>query len=166
MKCLEKDRNRRYETANGLARDIENYLQDEPVNACPPSRTYRLRKFARKNRKTLWAVSGFVILLLAAAGASTWQAVRTTRAQRVADRERQRAESAAQDALTQAAIAKAVNDFLNDDLLGQASPQLTPDRNLKVRTLLDRASAKLEGKFAQEPLVKAAIHATLGRTYE
>ena len=50
MKALEKDRTRRYETANGLARDIERYLDDEPVEACPPSATYRLRKFARKHR--------------------------------------------------------------------------------------------------------------------
>ena len=53
MKCLEKDRNRRYETANGLARDIERYLHDEPVQACPPSAAYRFRKFARRNKRTL-----------------------------------------------------------------------------------------------------------------
>ena len=46
MKCLEKDRTRRYETANGLARDVERYLADEPVEACPPSASYRLRKCA------------------------------------------------------------------------------------------------------------------------
>src|SRR5262249_13655737 len=44
MKCLEKDRNRRYDTANGLALDLQRYLADEPVQACPPSATYRLRK--------------------------------------------------------------------------------------------------------------------------
>jgi serine/threonine protein kinase len=53
LKALEKDRNRRYETANGLARDIERYLHDEPVVACPPSMGYRLRKFARRNRAAL-----------------------------------------------------------------------------------------------------------------
>ena len=46
MKTLEKDRNRRYETASALAADVEHYLHDEPVQACPPSRIYRLRKFA------------------------------------------------------------------------------------------------------------------------
>src|SRR5262249_35864771 len=50
MKCLEKDRNRRYETANGLAQDIERYLHDEPVQAYPPSALYRLRKFVRRNK--------------------------------------------------------------------------------------------------------------------
>src|SRR5262249_41495059 len=55
MKCLEKDRNRRYESANGLALDIQRYLRDEPVVACPPSGWYRLRKFARRHR------GGFVL---------------------------------------------------------------------------------------------------------
>ena len=57
MKCLEKDRNRRYETANSLARDIERYLHDEPVQACPPSAAYRLRKFARRHR-AVWDQRG------------------------------------------------------------------------------------------------------------
>jgi serine/threonine protein kinase/tetratricopeptide (TPR) repeat protein len=63
MKALEKDRTRRYETANGLARDIENYLQDEPVQACPPSVWYRLGKFARRNKAAL-AVVGLVLFCL------------------------------------------------------------------------------------------------------
>ena len=50
MKALEKDRNRRYETAGGFAADVQRYLADEPVQACPPSTWYRLRKFARRNR--------------------------------------------------------------------------------------------------------------------
>ena len=48
MKCLEKDRSRRYETASGLAHDVERFLKDEPVEACPPSAGYRLRKFAQR----------------------------------------------------------------------------------------------------------------------
>src|SRR5262249_55010172 len=53
MKCLEKDRNRRYETANGLARDVQRYLHDETVEARPPSAGYRLRKLARPHRAAL-----------------------------------------------------------------------------------------------------------------
>ena len=63
MKALEKDRNRRYETANGLAADLRRYLDDEPVQACPPSAGYRLRKFARRNRGLL-ATTGLVALAL------------------------------------------------------------------------------------------------------
>jgi WD40 repeat protein/serine/threonine protein kinase len=53
MKCLEKDRNRRYGTAAGLAADVQRYLNDEPVLACPPSATYRFRKFARRNKAAI-----------------------------------------------------------------------------------------------------------------
>jgi serine/threonine protein kinase/Tfp pilus assembly protein PilF len=65
MKAIEKDRNRRYETANSLAMDLQRYLTDEPVQACPPSAAYRLRKFARRNRRTLLtaAVLAFALLL-------------------------------------------------------------------------------------------------------
>ncbi len=51
MKCLEKDRSRRYETASGLAQDVERYLADESVEACPPSAGYRVGKFTRKHRR-------------------------------------------------------------------------------------------------------------------
>src|SRR5262249_48629347 len=57
MKCLEKDRNRRYETVSGLIADLQRYLHDEPVLACPPSAAYRFRKLARRNRRTLAMVS-------------------------------------------------------------------------------------------------------------
>jgi serine/threonine protein kinase/tetratricopeptide (TPR) repeat protein len=69
MKCLEKDRNRRYETCNSLAKDLERYLQDEPVQACPPSMGYRLRKFVRRNRTAVAvAVTAIALLLLAVLG--------------------------------------------------------------------------------------------------
>jgi serine/threonine protein kinase/Flp pilus assembly protein TadD len=67
MKALEKDRGRRYETANGFARDIQRYLADEPVEACPPSAAYRLGKFLRRNKKGL-AISGLVLFLLVLVG--------------------------------------------------------------------------------------------------
>jgi hypothetical protein len=56
MKALEKDRNRRYETANGFAQDVQRYLADEPVQAYPPSASYRLRKYVRRNKRGLAAV--------------------------------------------------------------------------------------------------------------
>jgi tetratricopeptide (TPR) repeat protein len=69
MKCLEKDRNRRYDTANSLAKDIEHYLQDEPVLACPPSVVYRLRKWLRKHRvAALTCVALALVLVLATLG--------------------------------------------------------------------------------------------------
>ncbi len=64
MKCLEKDRNRRYETASGLGRDIERYLQDEPVQACPPSAAYRFHKLARRHKAALISAVAIVVMLL------------------------------------------------------------------------------------------------------
>ncbi len=85
MKCLDKDRSRRYETAAGLARDIERYLSDEPVEACPPSAGYRLNKFALRNRVALVTLTVVAISLLSGIAVSVWQAVRATRATHIAE---------------------------------------------------------------------------------
>jgi serine/threonine protein kinase len=85
MKCLEKDRTRRYETASGLARDVERYLSDEPVEACPPSTSYRLQKFAHKHQAAFAIAFAFAVLLLAGTAVSSWLAYRATRAEQEAD---------------------------------------------------------------------------------
>jgi eukaryotic-like serine/threonine-protein kinase len=69
MKALEKDRNRRYETANSFAMDVQRYLADEPVLACPPSAGYRLRKFVRRNKGALATAALLVVMLLVVGGA-------------------------------------------------------------------------------------------------
>ena len=72
MKALDKDRTRRYETANGLARDVERYLHDEPVLACPPSAWYRCRKFARRHKTGLRIAAAAAVVLLLTAGGVGW----------------------------------------------------------------------------------------------
>jgi eukaryotic-like serine/threonine-protein kinase len=72
MKTLEKDRNRRYQTANGLAADVQHYLSDERVQACPPSRSYRFRKFARRNKRALASLSVLSLAVLVVAGTLGW----------------------------------------------------------------------------------------------
>src|SRR5262249_4932552 len=72
MKALEKDRNRRYETASGFALDIQRYLADEPVLACPPSAIYRLRKFARRNKGVLTLSSVVTLAILIVVGSVGW----------------------------------------------------------------------------------------------
>jgi non-specific serine/threonine protein kinase/serine/threonine-protein kinase len=101
MKALEKDRNRRYETANGFAMDIQRYLSDEAVLACPPSSAYRFRKFARKN-KALLATTALVsaALVLGLIG-TTWQAYRATRAEQLAVANEELAIANEQQALAQ-----------------------------------------------------------------
>jgi tetratricopeptide (TPR) repeat protein len=165
MRCLEKDRTRRYETANGLARDVEHYLKDEPVEACPPSAGYKLRKFVRKHKAVLATAATFAALLLAGAAASTWQAVRATRAEAVANDERDRVVTAEAKTNTEKENAQATLDFLWQDVLAQASPFNEPDRDLKVRTLLDRIADRLEKGSGKPTLVEAAIRRMLGELY-
>src|SRR5262249_52785138 len=83
-KPLERDRARRYEGASALARDVERHLHHEPVEACPPTRRYRLGKFLRRHRGEALTAAAGLVLLVAAAVVSTWQAVRATPAERSA----------------------------------------------------------------------------------
>ena len=84
MKCLEKDRTRRYETANGLARDVERHLRDEPVEACPPSTSYKLKKLARKHRRLLTTAAAFLLLMMIGVVVSSWLAVWASQAEGLA----------------------------------------------------------------------------------
>jgi tetratricopeptide (TPR) repeat protein/serine/threonine protein kinase len=72
MKALEKDRNRRYESASAFAADVERYLRDEPVVACPPSARYRLRKFARRNKAKLAIAAALLLTVTVMAGSIGW----------------------------------------------------------------------------------------------
>src|SRR5262249_7921587 len=89
MKALEKDRNRRYETANGFAQDLQPYLADEPVQAGPPSAGYRLRKFARRNKGSL-TLAGVVLFFLVVLGSGIGWSIRDRVARdAAAEKERQ-----------------------------------------------------------------------------
>ena len=93
MKCLEKDRGRRYESANNVALDIAHHLQHEPVTAAAPSTVYRAQKFVRRHRTGLAMASALLLLLAAGVVVSTWQAVRATRAESKEKIQRAHAES-------------------------------------------------------------------------
>ncbi|MCX6925316.1 MAG: hypothetical protein NT154_19210, partial [Verrucomicrobia bacterium] len=108
MKCLEKDRTRRYETANGLAHDIGRHLNSEPVMARPPSRLYQFQKLVRRNRLVVAATCIVALALALGAVVSAWQAVRATRHAAEARRQTNRAEKSAQDELAQRQRAEAV----------------------------------------------------------
>jgi len=185
MKALEKDRNRRFESASAFAADVERYLNDEAVAACPPSAGYRLRKFIRRHLRPLVTAKVVAVALVAATVVSTWQAViardaqsqaEVDRRQAEADRDRAQeaellAQAAKQQAAREASIARAVNSFLQDDLLRQVNsgPQSdmesTGNPNLTVKEALDRASEKVAGRFRDQPLVEAAIQTAIGEAY-
>jgi tetratricopeptide (TPR) repeat protein len=151
MRCLEKDRTRRYETANGLAADIKRHLNNEPVVARPPSTAYRLQKAWRRNKIIASATVLVLVAILVGTAVSIGQALRARRELRRA----LTAESNAQGAL----------HFIQDDVLSQASPGYQPNRDLTVRTLLDRVADQLGRTTNRPPLVEASIRQTIGSVY-
>jgi len=158
MKCLEKDRQRRYETANGLAADLKRHLDNEPVTARPPSTAYRFQKAFRRNKLVFAAGAAVATALIVGLTFSAWQAVRATRAEAQATVEKAQA-------LTEKANAQAALQFIQEDVLSQASPGYQPDRELTVRALLDRIAGRLDRATGRPPLVEASIRQTLGSVY-
>lgn len=161
MKALEKDRTRRYETANGLARDIDRYLAGDPVEACPPSTGYRLRKFARKHRAALTTVAAFMAVLATATVISTWQATRARQAlskvqeqQRIAKHE---------------AIMAEESTWLLEYVFSLADPSSEPNRSLSLREGVDRTTERLVSGALKEhvktPESNVRARITLGKVY-
>ena len=165
MKALEKDRRRRYETANGFALDLERHLTDQPVEASPPSMAYRLGKFVRRHRTGV--ATGLLMVLALAVGLSLAfaQFVETRKERDRARAAERRAEDEASTARLAVDMTRAVNDFLLKDLLGQASPGQSPDRNLTLRAALDRAAENVGERFKTNAELEASIRQTLGNTY-
>jgi serine/threonine protein kinase/tetratricopeptide (TPR) repeat protein len=154
MKALEKDRARRYETAAGLAADVERYLRDEPVEASPPSHVYRLRKFARRNKALLATAATILFVLVAASIVSTWMAVRAISA-----------ETTARGA---EADAKEVLRFFEDHVFAAARPlgqEGGLGRNVTLREAVDEAEGQIAQAFAGRPLVEASIRNALSVTF-
>ncbi len=189
MKALEKDRTRRYETANGLARDVQRYLADEAVEACPPSASYRLRKFARKNRAALTMAAAIGLLLLGGVGISTWQAVRAMRAEAVVAaaldaeaEQRQMAEANERKAVAAAAAEKqaktsaqtreaeteAVLKFVQDKIFAAARHKGQEGglgSDVTLRKTIEAALPFVETNFKTQPLIEARLRQTLGVSF-
>ena len=156
MKALEKDRTRRYETASGLAQDIERHLNNELVVARPPSAAYKFQKFARRNKTAFAAGTVVVIALLIGVTVSTWQAVRASREARRA----RQAEALAQRRLTES---EAISKFMTD--VFQSPDPERDGRFITVAETLAAAAKKLETDLAIHPSTRAQLQATLGSTY-
>jgi tetratricopeptide (TPR) repeat protein len=182
MKALEKDRDRRYPSAEALARDVERYLADEPVEACPPSAGYRLRKLVRRHRAGFAAAGAFALLLIGATGLSAWLAWRAKRAEGLAlaseraaveerdEKEKARAAEVAQKVKAVAAEAdtKAFSDFLVERILAASRPegvQLGVGVNVTLAEALQKAEPHLARTFANRPRAEAAARQALGVTW-
>jgi WD40 repeat protein/serine/threonine protein kinase len=120
MKCLEKDRTRRYDTANDVVQDVERYLENEPVLARPPSNVYRLQKLFRRYRGAVAAAAAIAATLLLGMTFSTWQAVRATRAEHRAETS-QRQETVLRRLAEQEEAGSQLNEYVADINLAQQS---------------------------------------------
>jgi len=156
MRCLEKDRARRYETANGLAMDIQRHLENEPVLARSPSAGYRLQKAWRRNKTTFAVATLIAVVLVAATGVSTWQAVRATKAEKLAAGRLIESENARNEA-------EAISKFLTE--VFQSPDPARDGRTITVAETLGAAAKKLETELTNQPVSRARLQTTLGLTY-
>ena len=158
MKALEKDRTRRYETANDLAADVMRHLADQPVEACPPSPGYKLKKYARKHRRLLSTAVAFLVLLVLGVVVSTWQAVRATAAAKAEGQANERA----QQSLVQVEKANEILGSIFKDLDPGAEEKEGKPLRVLLGERLDRATRELEGEAVGDPLTVAKLQMTLG----
>jgi serine/threonine-protein kinase len=159
LKALRKEPRERYASVQQLAVDLQRFLAGMPVLARPHTLPYRTAKFVMRNKAAVAAGTGIALIVVLAAVVSFTFAIREARQRSLAERRLKQAE-------TQAAIAQAINTFLNEDLLGSVDPDRTSDRNVTVRSVLDNASQGIGARFKGQPAVEAAILSTLGTTYE
>ena len=156
MKALEKDRSRRYDTANGMALDIRRHLDHEPVLAGPPRAPYRVRKFVRRNRLAVTAGGAIGVALVTGLTLSLVGFTQAVRQQNVAEAERARALDARDES-------EAVTEFLAE-MLSSASPW-EQGKDVSMRQVLDAAAERLQDKFADQPSIRARLHQTIGDAY-
>ncbi|MGD8868583.1 MAG: serine/threonine-protein kinase [Gemmatimonadales bacterium] len=150
MKAMEKDRSRRYETANGLAMDIQRYLNSEPVVARPPSASYRIGKFVKRHRVPVAAAALLLVSLIAGMGVTAAALMRATRAER---RAAQEAEAANQ-----------VADFLVG-LFKVSNPSEALGNTITAREILDKGAERIATELDDQPVVQARMMETMGLVY-
>jgi eukaryotic-like serine/threonine-protein kinase len=165
MKCLEKDRGRRYETASGLTADIQRHLNTEPIVARPPTGLYRLQKSVRRNKGAFAAATVIALVLLIGVVVSTWQAVRATRAVREQVRLRQQAETDEKKAQVEAAQNRQTAQFLRDMLVGIGPNAALGRDTTMLREILDKTAERADKDLTNQPLVEADLQNTIGWAY-
>lgn len=158
MKALEKDRTRRYQTANALAADVRHHLSNEPVSAGPPSTVYRAKKFVRRHRFGV-AAAATLLLVLVAFGATM-----AVQAQRIA-RERDRANREAARANQEAEAATRVTEFMTS-LFKVSDPSEARGNTITARAILDMGAARIAKDLAGQPEVQGRLINTMGAVYQ
>ena len=150
LKAMEKDRTKRYETANALAVDIQRHLGHEPILAHPPSRSYRLRKLVTRHKAAVASATAVFVLLAAFAATMAIQSARIA-----AERNK---------AVLEKAKADAINDFLLETL-GTANPIEGARRDVTILEALQSAAEKIDSSFTGQPEIAAHLKETIGTTY-
>jgi non-specific serine/threonine protein kinase/serine/threonine-protein kinase len=161
MKALEKDRRRRYETADALARDAERYLHDEAVEAGPPSTAYRVKKFVARHRTLVLGTALLVLTLSGGIVGTTWGLLR-------AEREKQAADAAREKALAAQADTQAFSDFLLFEVLASARLKSQVKQVPMHATIADavtEAEKTIAERFKGKPTAEADVRHALGLTW-
>jgi serine/threonine protein kinase/tetratricopeptide (TPR) repeat protein len=182
MKALDKDRNRRYETANGFAMDVQRYLADEPVLACPPSTGYRAKKFVQRNKGPVLAVSLILLSLVGGMLGTTFGLIRAENARRAEAEQRKLSQANERKALAsaesektakQAAQAReaetaAVLDFVEKKIFAAARPQGQEGglgQGVTLRKAVEAALPFVVTSFTDQPLIEARLRMTIGTSF-
>jgi eukaryotic-like serine/threonine-protein kinase len=161
MKALDKDRNRRYDTPGGFADDVQRYLRREAIVARPPSTTYRVRKFAQRNRGTVVTVTVVAIALLAGIVVSTWQALRARRAEGaaiVAADEARASEAETKEALLRATRAEAAaHAAANESRAREAETKVALTRATRAEASAQSAAKEARAREAESKAVVSFV---------
>lgn len=159
MRSLEKDRSRRYQSARELNDDLGRFLVGDAVEACPPSIVYRARKILVRHKAAAILLSGLFFAAIVIAIVSSVQVERARAAEA-------RAEKSKLAAIDQAKETEGVVNFLVNDLLRSASPEVARGRELTVLEVLQNARATVNDAFPEDTKAGASVRLTLGRTFE
>ncbi len=157
-KCLRKEPGARYQSAEAIAEDVQRYIAKQPVLARAPSTLYQLKKLASRHRLPSALLAAIAILLFCTI---VWMAYDQRRDKELVGR----AQDAERRASTEAESARAVNEFLVDDLLAGVQPDIAQGKTPTLRDALDAAAERIGEAFPQQPLVEAAVQAAIGQSY-
>ncbi len=171
MKCLEKDRTRRYDTASALADELGRFLENKTITAGPHSMMYRARKFAKRHRVGVIAGSLISLAILAGIAGIVWGSIQARRerddairAREQAEQSRQAAESARVAESEAKTIAQEHNRFLRD-MFASIDPSAARGREIAVKEVLDAGRIRIDAAPPSNPNVEAALRATFGVAY-
>jgi tetratricopeptide (TPR) repeat protein len=168
LKCMAKEPGERYATAGEVADDLRRWLGDQTIKAKPPGWREKAAKWGRRHRVLVQSTAAILVVSVIGLGVGAWI---IWREQQATWQAKKNADFAGQNALQQAAIARAINDFLQQDLLRQADISVqvgggfVGDANLTVKEALNRAARSIESRFQNQPLVEAGIRHAIGSAY-